>query len=88
MFYAGDILYIVDCLNQSQLSFAITIINMTLPNTLKELQALCEQKSLKYKGKTKAQLKALLANEDDEMIEPAVTDFAVKSVKELKSHIS
>ena len=71
MFYAGDILYIVDCLNQSQ--FAITIINMTLPNTLKELQALCEQTSLKYKGKTKAQLKALLANEDDEMIEPAVT---------------
>ena len=32
MFYAGDILYIDDCLNQSQLSFAITIINMTVTN--------------------------------------------------------
>ena len=57
---------------------------MTLQNSLKELQALCEQNSLKYKGKTKAQLKALLENKDDVTIEPAKTDFAVESVKELK----
>ena len=57
---------------------------MTLPNTLKELHALCEQNGLKYKGKTKVQLKALLENKDEVTIEPAKTDFAVKSVKELK----
>ena len=53
---------------------------MSLPNTLKELQELCEKKILKFKGKTKSQLKHLLSDE----IEPEVTAFEQKSVKELK----
>ena len=53
---------------------------MSLSNTLKELQELCEKKKLKFKGKTKSQLKHLLSDE----IEPEVTAFEKKSVKELK----
>ena len=33
---------------------------MPLPTTLKELQAICEQRGLKYKGKNKETLKTML----------------------------
>ena len=34
---------------------------MPLPTTLKELQAICEQRGLKYKGKNKETLKTMLS---------------------------
>ena len=34
---------------------------MPLPATLKELQAICEQRGLKYKGKNKETLKTMLS---------------------------
>ena len=36
---------------------------MTLLNHLKDFQKLCEEKSLKFKGKTKAQLTELLSSQ-------------------------
>ena len=60
---------------------------MSLPNNLKDLQKLCEEKSLKFKGKTKAQLKELLSTqvvimEEDEVF--AGEDLSQLTVKALK----
>ena len=59
---------------------------MTLPNNLCDLQKLCEEKSLKFKGKTKAQLKELLSMEvitiEDEVF--AGEDLSKLTVKALK----
>ena len=60
---------------------------MSLPNNLKDIQKLCEEKSLKFKGKTKAQLKELLSTqvvimEEDEVF--AGEDLSQLTVKALK----
>ena len=57
---------------------------MTLPGTLKELQELCKQKNLKYKGKTKSQLKEILEDKSNETENEVEVDLQKKSVKELK----
>ena len=55
---------------------------MPLPTTLKELQAICEQRGLKYKGKNKETLKTMLSaditivdvvNDDEIVIRKIVT---------------
>ena len=55
---------------------------MPLPVTLKELQAICEQRGLKYKGKNKETLKTMLSaditivdvvNDDEIVIRKIVT---------------
>ena len=55
---------------------------MPLPTTLKELQAICEQRGLKYKGKNKETLKTMLfaditivdiVNDDENVIRKFVT---------------
>ena len=55
---------------------------MPLPTTLKELQAICEQRGLKYKGKNKETLKTMLfaditivdiVNDDEIVIRKIVT---------------
>ena len=59
---------------------------MTLPNNLKVLQRMCEERSLKFKGKTKAQLKELLSIEvvvvNDDAIHEDLTALTVKALKE------
>ena len=57
---------------------------MSLPGTLRELQELCKQKDLKYKGKTKSQLKEILEDKSDETENEVEVDLQKKSVKELK----
>ena len=57
---------------------------MSLPGTLRELQELCKQKNLKYKGKTKSQLKEILEDKSDETENEVEVDVQKKSVKELK----
>ena len=54
---------------------------MSLPNTLKELQNLCEDNGIRFKGKTKAQLRELLGEKN---IQAEKDDLEHKSVKELK----
>ena len=54
---------------------------MSLPNTLKELQNLCEDNGIRFKGKTKAQLRELLCEKN---IQAEKDDLENKSVKELK----
>lgn len=59
---------------------------MNLPNNLKDLQKLCEDKSLKFKGKTKAQLKDMLAVEIVVVDEDSSKeDFSRLNVKTLKA---
>ena len=57
---------------------------MPLPATLKELQAICEQRGLKYKGKNKETLKTMLSaditivdvvNDDDEIVIRKIVTF-------------
>ena len=55
---------------------------MSLPGTLRELQELCKQKNLKYKGKSKSQLKEILEDKSEHM--EVEVDLQKKSVKELK----
>ena len=57
---------------------------MSLPGTLEELQELCKHKNLKYKGKTKSQLKEILEDKSDETENEVEVDVQKKSVKELK----
>ena len=54
---------------------------MSLPNTRKELQNLCEENDIRFKGKTKAQLRELLGEKN---IQAGKDDLEHKSVKELK----
>ena len=62
---------------------------MSLPNNLKDLQKLCEEKSLKFKGKTKAQLKELLSTqvvimeEDEVFAGEDLSQLTVKALKEI-----
>ena len=59
---------------------------MTLPNTQKELQALCKANSIKFKGKTKAEMiEALNKNEvtDDATEKDVTTEKTVKELREL-----
>ena len=56
---------------------------MSLPNTLRELQELCKLKNLKFKGKTKSQLKEVL-EDGNEAAENVEVELVKKSVKELK----
>ena len=61
---------------------------MTLPNNLKDLQKLCEERSLKFKGKTKSQLKDLLSievvtvEEHEEVVSEDLAKLNVKALKE------
>ena len=57
---------------------------MSLPGTLRALQELCKHKDLKYKGKTKSQLKEILEDKGDETENEVEVDIQKKSVKELK----
>ena len=57
---------------------------MSLPGTLRELQELCKQKNLKYKGKTKSQLKEILEDKSNETENEVEVDLQKKSVMELK----
>ena len=59
--------------------------NMNLPDNLKDLQKLCKDKSLKFKGKTKAQLKEILSIEVDIDASTGEEDFGQLTVKELKA---
>ena len=56
---------------------------MSLPNTLKDLQSLCAENGLKYKGKTKAQLKDLLEKENVSA-QSEVEDYSKYTVGVLK----
>ena len=59
---------------------------MNLPNNLKDPQKLCEEKSLKFKGKTKGQLKDMLAMEVVVVEEDsAKEDFSILKVKTLQA---
>ena len=64
---------------------------MTLPNNLKDLQKMCEERSLKFKGKTKAQLKELLSIEvvvvNDDAIHEDLTTLTLKALNEMCSEI-
>ena len=58
---------------------------MPLPATLKELQAICEQRGLKYKGKNKETLKTMLSADitivdvvnDDEIVIRKIVTFVM-----------
>ena len=58
---------------------------MPLPTTLKELQAICEQRGLKYKGKNKETLKTMLSADitivdvvnDDEIVIRKIVTFVM-----------
>ena len=55
---------------------------MPLPTTLKELQAICEQRGLKYKGKNKETLKTMLSA--DITIVDVVNDDENQNIDSLK----
>ena len=55
---------------------------MALPDNLKKLQELCVMKNMRYKGRTKAQLRDMLEHESDDDIKD---DLEKKTVKELKN---
>ena len=63
---------------------------MNLPSSLKEVQALCEESGLKYKGKTKNALKTLLIDsavetvDDSENDDDDISDIETKKLKDLK----
>ena len=63
---------------------------MNLPSSFKELQALCEESGLKYKGKTKNALKTLLIDsavetvDDSENDDDDISDIETKKLKDLK----
>ena len=62
---------------------------MNLPSTLRELQALCDLKGLKFKGKTKDALRTLLNSavevvDDSVDIDDDIIDIKNKKLKELK----
>ena len=57
---------------------------MSLLGTLRELQELCKQKNLKYKGKTKSQLKEILEDKSNETENEVEVDLQKKSIMELK----
>ena len=58
---------------------------MTFPESLKDLQSLCMKNGIKYKGKTKAQLKDALAgsNVDDGSISENFAKYTVTILKDL-----
>ena len=58
---------------------------MTFPESLKDLQSLCMKNGIKYKGKTKAQLKDALAgsNVDDGAISENFAKYTVTILKDL-----
>ena len=62
---------------------------MDLPSTLRELQALCDLKGLKFKGKTKDALRTLLNSavevvDDSVDIDDDIIDIENKKLKDLK----
>ena len=58
---------------------------MSFPNTLKDLNDLCRQNGIKYKGKTKAQLKELLESNNVTLAEKNdAEDISKLSVRALK----
>ena len=67
---------------------------MPLPTTLKELQAICEQRGLKYKGKNKETLKTMLSADitivdvvnDDEIVIRKIVTFVMTHTRKIKLH--
>ena len=56
---------------------------MTLPDSLKELQDLCEQLNVKFKVKTKAQLKELIKKAGD-VEHPPTNEMMKYPIQQLK----